>query len=105
MHRLMPTVGGWFKDLESGELFEIVAVDPVSETVEVQFLDGEVDEYDLDSWHALRLQQAAPPEDWQAPFELDPADRDPGDEARSPESWSNPLNLIEAPEPQFWLEA
>ena len=58
-----PNVGDWFKDAQ-GQSFEIVAVDEDEGSVEVQFYDGEIEEYDADSWRMLYLVPIAPPEDW-----------------------------------------
>ena len=46
MNTLGPVIGAWFKDLQTGARFEVVAVDPASQTVETQHIDGEVSEYE-----------------------------------------------------------
>ncbi|MBM68446.1 MAG: hypothetical protein CME43_03085 [Haliea sp.] len=92
---LNPTVGSWYRDIETGELFEVVALDEAARTVETQFLDGEVTEYDLEVWRMLQLQRAAAPEDWRTPFELDDEDGLDPDLPYHPEEWSNPLSTIE----------
>ena len=43
---MTPSVGLWYQNLE-GELLEVVAFDPDEGTIEVQFYDGTVEEYDL----------------------------------------------------------
>ncbi len=40
MKMLSPVVGGWYKDLETGTLFEVVAWDTATLTIETQYLDG-----------------------------------------------------------------
>jgi hypothetical protein len=51
-----------------GELLEVVAIDEDDGTVEVQYFDGTVEEFDLADWQAQRkdgdLQPAEAPEDW-----------------------------------------
>lgn len=58
-----PAVGEWYQTLE-GEILEVVAFDPDEETIEVQFYDGTVEEYDLETWEEMELSRSAPPEDW-----------------------------------------
>ena len=95
MKMLSPVVGGWYKDLQTSELFEVVAWDPAAHTIEAQYLDGEVTEYDLDAWRELLLERAEPPEDWRAAFEPDDEDLLDPDLPLHPEDWNNPLNFIE----------
>jgi len=100
---LSPMVGAWYRDLQTQELFEVVAWDPAALTIEVQYLDGEVTEYDLDTWRELLLDPAAAPEDWRAPFELDDEDGLDPDLPMHPQEWANPLNFIE-PDTMYGVE-
>ena len=103
MKMLSPVVGGWYKDLQSDALFEVVDWDPANLTIETQYLDGEVAEYDLDAWREMRLERAEAPEDWRAAFELDDEDLLDPDQPFHPEDWNNPLNVIE-PETMYGVE-
>ncbi len=98
MKLLGPNVGTWYKDLQTGASFEVVAWDPETLTVETQHIDGEVSEYDIDSWRELLLVNIEEPEDWRNPFELDSEDGVDPDLPYHPEDWSGPLNGIE---PEF----
>lgn len=100
---LSPVVGGWYKDLQSEALFEVVAWDPAGHTIEAQYLDGEVTEYDLDAWRELALQAAEAPEDWRAAYELDDEDSLDPDLPFHPQDWNNPLNMIE-PDAMYGVE-
>lgn len=74
-HRRLPLVGQWYKDLDSGDLFQVVAVDERSGTVDIQDFEGGLDEFELDEWLHHSLEQAAPPEDWTGPVDdLEPDD-------------------------------
>ena len=103
MKMLSPVVGGWYKDLQTHALFEIVDWDPSTLTIETQYLDGEVSEYDLDAWREMTLERAEPPEDWRAAFELDDDDMLDPDLPMHPEDWSNPVNSIE-PDAMYGVE-
>ena len=98
MKLLSPVVGGWYKDIQTAALFEVVAWDPTAHTIETQHLDGEVGEYDLDAWREMLLIRAEAPEDWRAGYELDDDDALDPDLPYHPEDWNNPLNFIE---PEF----
>ena len=66
MKMLSPVIGGWYKDLQTSALFEVIDWDPTTLTIETQYLDGEISEYDLDAWREMLLQTAEAPEDWRS---------------------------------------
>ena len=94
----IPIVGEWYRDLLQAISFEIVAVDDEAQTIEVQLLEGEITEFDFDSWKLLQLTSIEEPEDWRNGFELASEDSIDPDDPYQPESWTNPLEEIE---PQF----
>ncbi len=98
MKMLRPVIGRWYKDLQTSALFEIVAWDTEAHTIETQYLDGEITEYDLDAWREMFLEAVEAPEDWRTAFELDDEDLLDPDLPYHPEDWRNPLNFIE---PEF----
>ena len=93
-----PIIGNWYQNPEVGSVFEVVAFDEEEETVEIQHLDGEVEEYDLDTWKEMNLAGIAPPEDWRSGFELSQEDSADPDDTQRPEDWSGALNQIEPEE-------
>ena len=46
MNDLVPEVSAWYQDVVSGSLFEVVALDEQSGTIEYQLVDGAVGEYE-----------------------------------------------------------
>jgi len=100
---LPPRLGEWYKDLESEALFEVIDWDPSTLTIEVQYLDGEVAEYDLDGWREMRLAEVEAPEDWRTAFELDDEDLLDPDLPYHPEDWNSPINSIE-PDAMYGVE-
>jgi hypothetical protein len=72
-----PGIGEWYR-AHSGELFEVVAYDPTDGTVEVQYFDGTVEEFDIKDWRAQRaagaIAEAEAPEDWSGSVDADPED-------------------------------
>lgn len=100
---LNPVVGRWYLDVEADTLFEVVAWEPDGLAVEVQYVDGEVAEFELDVWRQLLLEPAAAPEDWRSPFELDDEDSLDPDMPFHPEDWNSPVSTIE-PEAMYGVE-
>ena len=96
MNRSFPQVGSWYKELTQGSMFEVVAVDELEQTIETQMIDGAIEEYDLDSWQELVLEEIEEPEDWRNAYELSREDYLDPDATIYPEDWSGPLSNIES---------
>jgi hypothetical protein len=54
----------------------VLSVDEDDELVEIQHVDGDVEEIDLDTWHELDLDPAEEPEGWAGSVEDDDEDDD-----------------------------
>lgn len=100
MNFLTPEVSAWYQDLKTGALFEVVAYDENSDSIDYQHVDGEVGEYDRRAWRELLLVPASAPEDWRTPYELNSEDSDYYDKDIVPENWSGPLTDIEPDAPE-----
>ena len=59
-----PVPGQWYENLEDEESFRVLTVDEDSELVEIEYLDGEIEEIDLETWHEMDLDQTDEPEGW-----------------------------------------
>lgn len=59
-----PTAGQWYENLEENESFRVLSVDEDAETVEIEYLDGDIEEIDLDAWAELDLDKIDEPEGW-----------------------------------------
>jgi len=68
-NRLKPIVGSWYNHLDKGDLFQVVAIDESSGTIEIQEFDGGLDEIDFEEWRQMVIESAAPPEDWSGPVD------------------------------------
>ena len=69
MQSRVPEIGKWYENTE-GVTLEVVALDNEDGTVEVQFYDGTVEEYDLETWNSMLLLSADAPEDWSGSLDL-----------------------------------
>ena len=74
-----PEKGRWYEDLDREELFKVVSVDPDEILVRIQWLDGEIEDIDVDAWNELDLELATEPEGWVDDSE-DDDDEDEDDE-------------------------
>jgi hypothetical protein len=59
-----PIPGKWYENREEEETFRVLSVDEDDELVEIEYLDGEIEELDLDTWHELDLEPTEEPEGW-----------------------------------------
>jgi hypothetical protein len=59
-----PEAGQWYEDLDREETFRVMSLDPDEGLVRLQWLDGEIEDLDLDEWNALDLELAQEPEGW-----------------------------------------
>ena len=71
-----PVVGKWFRDLDEDESFLVLSVHEDDELVEIQHVDGEVEEIELDTWNELDLEPAEQPEGWSASVDDDDDDEE-----------------------------
>ena len=68
MAKVIPQIGNWYQDVEEDVLFEVVALDEQEGCIEIQYLNGDIGEFDLETWQQMIVLSAQPPEDWSAPF-------------------------------------
>ncbi|HTT42307.1 MAG TPA: DUF6763 family protein [Steroidobacteraceae bacterium] len=74
-----PVAGQWYENLEEEESFRVLSVDEDSELVEIEYLDGDIEEIDLETWHEMDLDRIEEPEGW--------SESDDEDEAEDDEDW------------------
>lgn len=76
-----PVPGQWYENLEEEESFRVLSVDEDSELVEIEYLDGDIEEIDIEAWHEMDLERTDEPEGWSEPEdEEDDEDDDDFDE-------------------------
>ncbi len=59
-----PVPGQWYENLEEEESFRVLTVDEDSELVEIEYLDGDIEEVDIEAWHEMDLEHTTEPEGW-----------------------------------------
>ena len=74
-----PVPGKWYENKEEEETFRGLSVDEDDELVEIEYLDGEIEELDLDTWHELDLELTEEPEGWSDEADDDEEEEDDDD--------------------------
>ena len=59
-----PVPSQWYENLEEEDSFRVLSVDEDSELIEIEYLDGEIEEIDLEAWHEMDLEKIEEPEGW-----------------------------------------
>jgi hypothetical protein len=59
-----PVPSQWYENVEEEESFRVLSVDEDSELIEIEYLDGDVEELDLEAWHEMDLERIEQPEGW-----------------------------------------
>jgi len=84
-----PVLGNWYRHLDKGYEFQVVAYDETDGVVEIQHFDGDVEALETDEWYQMNLEPIEPPEEWEGPvddFESD--DTDYSETDMSDEDWN-----------------
>jgi hypothetical protein len=88
-----PEPGQWYEDLDHEDSFRVLSVDPDEALVRIQWLDGEVEDLDVDEWNELDLELAAQPEGWvdetEESDEEDDLDEEDWDDEDEDEDWDD----------------
>lgn len=88
-----PLIGQWYHYPEKSQKFVVTAIEDSAETVEVQYFDGTIGEFDLDDWSALHAEEVAEPEDWTGPMDnIEIDDLNPVGTEMSDEDWDAPYD-------------
>jgi hypothetical protein len=71
-----PVAGQWYENIDENESFRVLSVDEDSELIEIEYLDGDIEEIDLDTWQELDLDKIDQPEGWSADDDEDEDDEE-----------------------------
>jgi hypothetical protein len=82
-----PVVGQWYQNAEEEETFRVLTVDEDAELVEIEYLDGDIEELDLEEWHELDLELTQEPEGWSEDDDEDEDDDDWEEDEEEEDDW------------------
>ena len=75
-----PAVGQWYENVDDQESFRVLSIDEDAELVEVEYLNGDVEEIDMDTWAEFNLERIEQPEGWSGEDLADDEDDDEDDD-------------------------
>ncbi|MGA2563767.1 MAG: DUF6763 family protein [Steroidobacteraceae bacterium] len=96
-----PVVGQWYENIDENESFRVLSVDEDSELIEIEYLDGELEELDLDSWQELDLEKIEQPEGWSS---NDKAEEEEEEDDELDEGWGEDEDEEDEDEDEDWDE-
>jgi hypothetical protein len=64
-----PEIGQWYEQSDNGAIFQVTGVDDSAKTIELQAIDGDLDEVDAGTWAVMPLERTGSPEDWLGPID------------------------------------
>ncbi len=80
-----PVPSQWYENVEEEESFRVLSVDEDSELIEIEYLDGDIEEIDLEAWHEMDLERIEEPEGWSESDDEDEDDLDDDDDEEEDE--------------------
>ena len=88
-----PIINQWYHYPQKAQKFQVTAIDSKAATVEIQYFDGNLDEFELTTWYAMEVERIEQPEDWTGPMDnIEKDDLNPvGTEMRR-EDWEAPYD-------------
>jgi hypothetical protein len=82
-----PVAGQWYENIDENESFRVLSVDEDSELIEIEYLDGDIEEIDLDTWQELDLDKIDQPEGWSAEDDDEEEEEEEDDEDEEEDDW------------------
>lgn len=88
-----PVKGQWYENVEEDDSFRVLSVDEDADLVEIEYLDGDIEEMDIEAWHEMDLERIAEPEGWAAAADDDDEDdkeaKDEDDDDDDDDDWDD----------------
>jgi len=82
-------VGQWYENIDENESFRVLSMDEDAELVEIEYLDGDIEELDLETWHELDLEKIEEPEGWAGSAEDEEEEEEEEEDEDLDETWDD----------------
>ena len=82
-----PVAGQWYENIDENESFRVLRVDEDSELIEIEYLDGDIEELDLDTWREFDLDKIDQPEGWSAADDQEEEEEEKEEKDEIEETW------------------
>ena len=88
-----PIIDQWYHYPQKAQKFQVTAIDDDAATIEIQYFDGTVDEFENATWYAMEVEPVAAPEDWTGPMDnIEKDDLNPVGTEMQREDWDAPYD-------------
>lgn len=85
-----PVVGQWYENIDENDSFRVLSVDEDAELIEIEYLDGDIEEIDVDTWAEFDLEKIEQPEGWSgADITDDDDDEDDDEDEDEDDDWDD----------------
>lgn len=92
---LKPAIQQWYRHLDKGQMFQVIAVDADEGWIEIQSFDGDVEELADEEWRALEIEACEPPEDWTGPYDdVEPDELGYSETGAAAQDWHAPVEGV-----------
>lgn len=91
-----PIIEAWYHHPEKAQKFKVTALDDHTGTVEIQYFDGSIGEFELETWYDLDIERIEAPEDWTGPIDnIEKDDLNPVGTEMQREDWDSPYQEVD----------
>ena len=90
-----PIVETWYENQEESQQFKVVALDEIAGMVEIQHVDGDIEEVDLETWYLLDIEPIEDPEVWKGALGDYEEGNPDNTEDDTDDDWTSSSQLIE----------
>jgi hypothetical protein len=98
-----PVVGQWYENIDENESFRVLSVDEDAELIELEYLDGDIEEIDVDTWAEFDLEKIEQPEVWSGE-PIGAEEEEEEDEEEDEEDWDEDEDEDEDEDDEDWDE-
>ncbi|MEP7313946.1 MAG: DUF6763 family protein [Pseudomonadota bacterium] len=84
-----PVKGQWYENVEEDDSFRVLSVDEDADLVEIEYLDGDIEEMDIEAWHEMDLTRIAQPEGWAAPADEEEDEEEEDEDDDEDDDWDD----------------
>jgi hypothetical protein len=84
-----PVPSQWYENVEEEESFRVLRVDEDSELIEIEYLDGDIEEIDLETWHEMDLERIEEPEGWSESDDEDAGEEEDEEDDEDEDDWDD----------------
>ncbi len=82
-----PVVGQWYENIDENDSFRVLSVDEDAELIEIEYLDGDIEEIDVDTWAEFDLEKIEQPEGWSGADITEDDDDDDEEDEDEDDDW------------------